>query len=596
MSSTGSEDHSKTAASSGLATSTRSCLSMLRVWWPEFTACFAGVGIIGIIAGVLARFSNEQLDKWQSAITLNAILSVLVTVLYFLLMVTIAKCISQLKWNYFVHRQPLSDIELFDKASRSPWGSLVFISKSLSITKHSQRVLACLAAFLTISVAAIGPFVQQILSQEPSPVPVGHAELPIFNWTSSNAYPTRTVSDGGGTEQQTGSQGNLGVEAASMGLFAHNVQKFDIQSTCNNANCSWDPFWTFMVESECQNITNLLEVVTMNTSTAEDDIHWRLPNGFYASKMESPLATYFNLTGDFPSIQFNDTGFVLANFFVVTGNKTGWGSANVPLAMECILRLAGHRIQADYKNGVYSETKLGSSLYNKTHEALVYSPWRLRLAGRGISAGAIDLSGNLALQPSSSHVLLDVAIQDMDLGANLYFPGFYMLTVVDGLMDMLKMVKPFESRNFTDLKYAYSAGQAFVNLLAPAMGRSLTFQDRVDNIAKSLSAGMRSYVWPSQVVVHTTAYRDTIIYRVTWAWISLPASLVVLAFLLLALTVIDTHKKSLQKWSDSSLALITFSADEKLRQKFNACGDLASVEQLAKKVFANVSSDNKLTC
>lgn len=103
--------------------------STILAWWPEFLAWVSAAAIIAAIIAVLHTFNGAAVEEWRSRLTLNAFLSLLVTLLYTALSVTIPKCISQLKWNHFASKRPLADLVIFDDASRSVWGSVVLIVK-----------------------------------------------------------------------------------------------------------------------------------------------------------------------------------------------------------------------------------------------------------------------------------------------------------------------------------------------------------------------------------------------------------------------------------------------------------------------------------
>jgi Protein of unknown function (DUF3176) len=72
---------------------------------------------------LLGLFDNKAYSDWQSSITLNAMISVLVSLLYIVIMLHISSCIAQLKWNHFATPHRLHDVEVFDSAARSVPGS-----------------------------------------------------------------------------------------------------------------------------------------------------------------------------------------------------------------------------------------------------------------------------------------------------------------------------------------------------------------------------------------------------------------------------------------------------------------------------------------
>lgn len=111
------------------------------------------------IITVLACMNHKPLSRWKSKVSLNATISIFSTIAKSAMLVPVAECISQLKWTHFETRRRLNDLEVFDKSSRGPLGSLDFLQ---AIGFRSP--LASLGALIVFVALAIDPFTQQILS------------------------------------------------------------------------------------------------------------------------------------------------------------------------------------------------------------------------------------------------------------------------------------------------------------------------------------------------------------------------------------------------------------------------------------------------
>jgi hypothetical protein len=231
----------------------------------------------------------------------------------------------------------------------------------------------------------------------------------------------------------------------------------------------------------------------------------------------------------------------------------------------------------------------------------------------------VDLSGEEHGQPhedgetgdiSYSDPLLDLTsfyavlkVDDSDQEAWLSLSNPYALYMSEMFGEMLQLVDVGRCGDSPSRAYgrtAYGAAEAFFRINGPQSGadsnvKSITLQERIDNIAKSITQGLRASVYEEQTTVTTTAYRDGILYAVSWRWIALPACLVVLTFLVLALTIWDTTRKGLDKWADSSFALIAFGGDGELQQALSGAGDLRAMKSLSKKQFVNLGPDRVLT-
>lgn len=151
----------------------RSDLS-LRDWVWEIGASIFSLGCFAAVVGVLVANEDKSLSSWTFVFgtSLNTLIATLSTLSRAALMVPVASCISQLKWIHLIGAsRPLKDAQVFEDASRGPWGSLELMWKL-----HIRTKLATWGSVITILTLAMGPFAQQLLS-----------------------YPTRTVVSGGAT-------------------------------------------------------------------------------------------------------------------------------------------------------------------------------------------------------------------------------------------------------------------------------------------------------------------------------------------------------------------------------------------------------------
>ena len=136
-------------------------------------ACFIGVFLL------LFTLSNKPVPDWPSGITVNAVLSVLVTIMKAAMALATAECLSQLKWSWFRTERKLTDLIIFDEASRGAWGAgrLLFSLRAW--------YLAYLGAFVIVAIFVIGPTVQQSVDVRVRQVALtgSNATMPVCNTT-----------------------------------------------------------------------------------------------------------------------------------------------------------------------------------------------------------------------------------------------------------------------------------------------------------------------------------------------------------------------------------------------------------------------------
>lgn len=112
---------------------TTSQKSVFKLWWQEILSISFSTLCLGANVAVLASLDQKPYESWRVArvdITPNAIVSIFATFNKASLLLPIAEIMVQLKWLYFQARmQKVSDLQLFDDASRGPLGSMRLLWK-----------------------------------------------------------------------------------------------------------------------------------------------------------------------------------------------------------------------------------------------------------------------------------------------------------------------------------------------------------------------------------------------------------------------------------------------------------------------------------
>ncbi|KAF3044299.1 hypothetical protein E8E12_006425 [Didymella heteroderae] len=136
--------------------------NILKRWLVEILSwLFSALCMIAIIA-VLVILKDQKLTKWSLAektgLTLNAYISILSKMAGASLILPVSEALGQLKWSWFLdHSKQMWDFEIFDNASRGPWGSLLLLIRT------KGKSLAALGALVTLASLALDPFFQQVV-------------------------------------------------------------------------------------------------------------------------------------------------------------------------------------------------------------------------------------------------------------------------------------------------------------------------------------------------------------------------------------------------------------------------------------------------
>ncbi|KAJ8125076.1 hypothetical protein O1611_g8564 [Lasiodiplodia mahajangana] len=130
-------------------------------WWWEIGAVIICIASTAGLVALLKSIDNTPLRQWNLPIQPNSVVASLTTVNKVALLVPAASCISQLKWRHFASApRKLADLQLFDMASRGPWGSLVFLVK---VSSPFKALVTVGFSLLTILALGLDASAQQLL-------------------------------------------------------------------------------------------------------------------------------------------------------------------------------------------------------------------------------------------------------------------------------------------------------------------------------------------------------------------------------------------------------------------------------------------------
>jgi hypothetical protein len=141
------------------------------LWTWEILSILFSMLCMAAIVGVLLVYHSRPAPSLPSGLTLNALISLLATFSKAAMLVSVASCISQLKWQWFRHPRKLVDFHILDEASRGPWGSfgLLWATRRPSVVG--------LGALITIFATGVNPFIQQIITYPARSVETGTSSI-----------------------------------------------------------------------------------------------------------------------------------------------------------------------------------------------------------------------------------------------------------------------------------------------------------------------------------------------------------------------------------------------------------------------------------
>ncbi|KAK8005703.1 hypothetical protein PG990_011740 [Apiospora arundinis] len=221
-------------------------------WWWEILAPSCMIGLVVILANI----DNIPLSRWWLPIQPNSLIAVLTTLAKSSMMLTVASCISQLKWGHYSrHPRNLVDLETFDDASRGPWGSATLL---WLLSFRVPILVTSGLAFVTIVSLGIDPCAQQVL------------EFPCLT------TPLENVTAEIGTANQYFSKGMREKFPERNFVFVPNADLLHLQASIINSvvgtvfqphvscpppatHCYWDEFATLGICSDFRDVSSIAE-------------------------------------------------------------------------------------------------------------------------------------------------------------------------------------------------------------------------------------------------------------------------------------------------------------------------------------------------
>ncbi|KAF2473627.1 uncharacterized protein BDR25DRAFT_332506 [Lindgomyces ingoldianus] len=547
--------------------------NFVKRWLLEITSwSLSAVCMAGIVA-VLIVYQNKRIPHWPLGLTLNAYISVLSKVASAALLVPVSEALGQLKWSWFrgdnfKKSKKLWDFEIFDSASRGPWGSFLLLLGTRG------RTLAALGAAVTLFAIALDPFFQQVVEYpEHWCLQPGTGTIPRA--TGYEPY-------GVDKEYRLGLE-NLELDQNMLGAVHHFFYnngtlpmifgkgiRAEIPLSCPNSKCTWPEYETLGVCSECIKATDLLEFKCANTTLDwvqvpdedPDSGETAFPNGtscgWYLKAASPLLMTGYDVDRDtahageillmraqplydvftreplpgYPA-KLNNSRNPLTHVIIVAGESLESIQRNAtPIAHECILSCYTENITSSFVNGT-----LGPSPW-------VTYPTPNKI--NGLSGTNYFYTENITVRGESGfeyHVDNYTHTLTLSLFDDI-FPSSYTLA------NKYITIGPF-TRNVTYNPFMFANISIHMDLMATAM----------TNLMRSLPSNIDMKIGP--------AFEKESFVDVRWAWLSLPLALLGLTCIFLVATIVRSlvDSENVGVWKTSAIAVLLYGLPDEMQKK-----------------------------
>jgi hypothetical protein len=126
--------------------------NVFKRWLFELLSWLVSASCMVAMVFIYVRIKDQPISKAGSSLTWTNVLGKISSAA---LIVPTSEAIGQLKWNWFHNSKAMWDFEIFDRASRGPWGALMLLFRT------KGRSLAALGALLIVLLLVIDTFFQQ---------------------------------------------------------------------------------------------------------------------------------------------------------------------------------------------------------------------------------------------------------------------------------------------------------------------------------------------------------------------------------------------------------------------------------------------------
>ncbi|OAX81902.1 hypothetical protein ACJ72_03756 [Emergomyces africanus] len=492
-------------------------------WWLwELGACVIGLLALVATIGMLAAYSGGRVPQLPENFTLNAIISILTTVVKVSTLFVVAASISQLKWLWLRDMRSLQDVQIFDDASRGPLGALYMIFY------FRGGHLASLGALITILALALDPFMQQIIVY---PVGVVYRE-------SGEASVARTENVTYAAQGQKGLRMGAVLEQGIMNAIYNGDSAPKSEPSCPTGNCTWPVFHSIGVCTRC---IDMADKVTLEGACTPGDFLDMEKNCTISFQHGVPIVNPYDgqhFLSYYPTNRWQFRGYYQPLFalgWLEIDYSTLTNTTPVARAMECMFTYCLERYNVSVAAGV-SIIKTEPVHVASMHQQ---SGWNV----------------TEPLLPINDKERATTFIVDYNAGHALW----------NGLILNL-LGNATTSPESTDF---FIPSNTFI-------GIARTIDDKahmMNTIARSLT---NSLLQPSNQTMTGVVGVPEKFIQVRWGWIALPTFIVIITMLFLCLVILGTKRHEVEIWKSSSLALLYHGLEKPVKDnaQFNRVSDM----------------------
>ncbi|EFQ91110.1 hypothetical protein PTT_12140 [Pyrenophora teres f. teres 0-1] len=480
-------------------------------WLFEIASVATSAICMGAIIGLLHYLDNQSLSKWPLGLTIITILSKIASAA---LILPISEAIGQLKWTWFHGKKSRDafDFEIFDKASRGAWGSVMLLCRT------KGRSLAALGALLTVLLLAIDSFFQQVTDMPERWKLQGASSIP----RSIQYTPSVVLAYDNTWDDTPITQMNQDLKRA-LDPFFYDQNGTRPLATENGIACGY--FLNATSESPVLMSGYRVENFT-NSSYGETLLMRTLP------LVTNP--TREALYGG--SINFKHINYPLMDALIVSaadGTADSVYRKARPVAHECMLSWCVKTFRSSYAWGGYEE-EVVETFMNTTQAQYPWSTERL-----SVDSTLIGFDNDITIVPPNiEHNIAGFGVSN-DTFVNT-------VIVLDEVFPSLITVSNPLAERYVKIRTSFTDQVMFREVRFNPWLAPNNVTNHMERIAEAMTNTVRSDPNSHELIIGTAFSRETYV-MVHWAWLTFPITMLLFSIVFLGATMVKTSQ---QKYSD----------------------------------------------
>ncbi|KAI1117685.1 hypothetical protein F5Y14DRAFT_438998 [Nemania sp. NC0429] len=573
-------------------------------WAWEYAALALSAVALFLLLAFFAYIHDMRLSHWKFPVSPTAVVSIIAATARAPLGFAISSCLAQAKWNWLKKRPgSLVTFDRIDDASRGPWGSLWLL------LRVGVKHMVAVGAAATVLLLAFDPFLQAIISFDGSVMP-SEGALPAYISRSeridAGVYFVDTSVDADHYLttlrrpprwfHRVSCRPDSGlVSAYYSGLDSRTARMQTASSTCATANCSWTPFTTLAICSECHDVTSYVERFEFDKRIKWELETLRLENTRDARKsVDSKWMSVRNRRLNYDTLSFeNFTTMIMAVQVMRAAEEyekgeVVWADTNVTVT-ECALYFCVNAYKSSMKQGILEEVLLGSwSKRDLTSYANISGEGDAHLTqlfdernNYSFYYDIVNLSNDpMPLDTFRSDLRLLIPadeVQRLDLPENTT-TSFNLTSNTVGILVLYltSALTPNEVKWSQDLNSPiapYSEAP-----MVEALASSTNLSDTFNNVARSVTSWMRD---TSNGTHRGETQEWTITVQIEWQYVTAPLAAFVAGVLFCLFIIWETGRLGLPPWKTGMIATLTHSLDATTREQLRNASRDGSLDKVA---------------